>query len=350
LSAPSFAIAVLLSTAAANTGGDPAGLPGAKAMPVALASAPAGDKTRDTTDSSVDAGAVLVDKTPAGEPVSPEIGGKAGDKEIVVKARAGPPRGDPLQNVNVQTFEVVQAVDKAIIAPVTHGYMKAVPKPLRDGIHNVVTNLDEPLVALNFLLQLKPIQALKTLGRFVVNSTIGLLGLFDIAKKKPFKRPHINNNLGHTLAYYGVGPGPFLFLPVVGSTTLRDFVGQLAQMPLLPLGVGKPFNDPVFVSSKFLVTAVDERAQDDARFRKIQAESSNPYSDYRSYYLRKRAAELDVIKGLRKDSEVPVFDDEPIDDEEETPQDESGAESGGGEAWAAANVRLPIDATVVFAE
>jgi phospholipid-binding lipoprotein MlaA len=240
-----------------------------------------------------------------------ELRGRHSREDILVEGEVGPPPEDPLANVNEQTFEVVQAVDKALVEPVTHGYMAVFPKPVRQGIHNVITNLDEPIAALSFLLQFKPLEALKTLGRFAINSTIGLAGLIDVAKNKPFNRPHIRNGFGHTLAYYGIGPGPFLYLPIVGSTTLRDLIGQLAQIPVLPLAVGKPFNRPYYVVPKFLLTGIDERAQDDERIQKIRAESSNPYADYRSYYLRKRQAELDVIKGLREDSEVPVFDDEP---------------------------------------
>ena len=234
------------------------------------------------------------------------------DPDILVEGPAGPPPGDPLEGVNIETFEVVQALDEALVEPVAHGYIKAVPRPVRKGIHNVVTNLDEPLVFLNFLLQFKPVQALKTAGRFAVNSTIGIGGLIDVARKKPFNRPHVRNNLGHTLAYYGVGPGPYLYLPLIGSTTLRDFTGQMAQIPVLPVVVGKPFNDPLYVIPKATISALDERVEDDERIQKIRAESSNPYSDYRSYYFRKREAELEVIKGLRADANVPAFAEDEV--------------------------------------
>ncbi|MCX7864628.1 MAG: VacJ family lipoprotein, partial [Novosphingobium sp.] len=93
-----------------------------------------------------------------------ETAGEQDRKDIIVEAQIGPPPGDPLESVNVQTFEVVQAIDKALVEPVARGYIAAFPKPVRNGIHNVVTNLDEPIVFLSFLLQMKPVQAFKTLG------------------------------------------------------------------------------------------------------------------------------------------------------------------------------------------
>ena len=267
------------------------------------------DATPNQTD---DVGETSADN-PEGEPdaAAERAKGKAGGREILVEGEIGPPPGDPLQGVNQETFEVVQAVDEALVEPVTHGYMKIFPKPVRKGIHNVVTNLDEPIVFLSFLLQLKPIQAIKTAGRFGINSTLGLGGLIDVAKKKPFNRPHVRNGFGHTLAYYGVGSGPYLYLPLIGSTTLRDFAGQMAQIPVLPLAVGKPFNTPAYVIPKVTISALDDRAQDDERIQTIRSESSNPYADYRSYYLRKRQAELDVIKGLREDAQVPALEEAP---------------------------------------
>ena len=105
----------------------------------------------------------------------------------------------------------------------------------------MLTNLSEPITFANDLLQLRPKRALKTLVRFLINSTIGLAGVFDIAKRKPFNIEYHYNTLGSTLGYYGVGPGPFLFLPLgspigSGPTTLRDMV-DWPQGLLLSKGV-----------------------------------------------------------------------------------------------------------------
>ena len=118
--------------------------------------------------------------------------------------------GDPFETFNRSTYGFSMAVDKAILRPVALGYRQVVPRPARDGVRNVLSNIGEPLVFVNDLLQLKIGRAGKTLGRFVINSTLGLGGLFDNAKRRPFNLPHHNNSLGDTLGFYGVGPGPYL--------------------------------------------------------------------------------------------------------------------------------------------
>lgn len=329
MSVSTITIAAILAAGAANPCGDPSYLPETAAIEGALAasvlSSPEEMPPLDTAiQSSPDPGAPVNEKAAAGKPVAEADQKNADRKDIRVEGKAGPPPGDPLENVNVQTFEVVQAVDKALVEPVTRGYIKVLPKPMRDGLHNVVTNLDEPIVFLSFLLQLKPLKALATVSRFAVNSTIGLGGLIDAAKRKPFNHPHQRNGLGHTLAYYGVKRGPFLYLPLIGSTTVRDLFGTLAAMPVLPLTIGKPFNNLAYVIPKSTLSAIDDRAQDDERLTKIHTESSNPYAAYRSYYLRKRQAEVDMIRGLRDNAEVPVFEDESP-DIEDAPHVDKGA-------------------------
>ena len=165
---------------------------------------------------------------------------------IVVTARPDSQPGDPMLQLNAQSFEVVQDVDEALVGPVAMAYKDAVPKPVRHGIRNFLRNLTEPIVALNFLLQLKPGKAAETVGRFAINSTIGIGGLFDVAKRDPFKLPYRRNGFANTLGYYGVEPGAYLFLPLIGPTTVRDLVGGTIDGLLLPTVVGAPFNDPYF--------------------------------------------------------------------------------------------------------
>ncbi|MFX6258432.1 MlaA family lipoprotein, partial [Acinetobacter baumannii] len=88
------------------------------------------------------------------------------------------------------------------------------PVPVRSGIRNFLYNLREPIVFVNFLLQHKAGKAAETLGRFVVNSTVGVGGLFDMAKRRPIHLPRRPNGFADTLGFYGVKPGPFLFLPL----------------------------------------------------------------------------------------------------------------------------------------
>ena len=231
-------------------------------------------------------------ETPASPAPTPPP--ESDQNDIVVTARHGAPPGDPLIGINGVSYEAVQAVDEAIIAPVAHGYEHGIPKPVRSGIHNFLNNLDEPIVFVNFLLQLKPGKAAETLGRFAINSTVGVGGLIDVAKKKPFNLPRRSNGLADTLGYYGVGPGPYFFLPLIGPTTLRDMAGRIVDLSLVPTVAGKPFNDPIFALGKGTISSLDERVENDEQIRKAR-ESADPYTTSREYYLQKRREEIAAL-------------------------------------------------------
>ncbi|WP_395637708.1 VacJ family lipoprotein [Sphingorhabdus sp.] len=235
-------------------------------------------------------------------PVTPVAAEKA---TIIVTANQGPPKGDPIAVVNEVSFGAVQSVDKAIIAPIAYGYRDGLPAPIRDGLHNVLNNLDEPIVFVNFLLQFKIGKAAETVGRFAINSTIGVAGLFDFAKKHPINLPRRSNGLADTLGYYGVGPGPYLYLPLIGSTTVRDVLGRVADLSLLPAAVGKPFSNPIVSATKGALSSIDDRVENDVILTRVQ-ESGNPYAAMREYYLKKRQAEIDVLKGKRADANIDL--------------------------------------------
>jgi phospholipid-binding lipoprotein MlaA len=217
---------------------------------------------------------------------------------IVVTGRSGPPPGDPAEAINEVSFVAVQAVDTAIVAPITHGYDKAAPGPAKRGVYNVLNNLNEPVVFLNYLLQLKIGKAAATAGRFTINSTIGVGGLMDVAKKKPFNLPRRANGFGDTLGYYGIGPGPYLYLPLIGSTNVRDLLGRVVDLSVLPVGVGKPFSEPLVSFGKGTVSALDDRLRYDDILERVK-QSDQPYAAMREYYLKKRQAQIDVLKGKR---------------------------------------------------
>lgn len=221
----------------------------------------------------------------------------AQDGAIVVTARPDSQPGDPMLQLNAQSFEVVQDVDEALVGPVAMAYKDAVPKPMRHGIRNFLRNLTEPIVALNFLLQLKPGKAAETVGRFAINSTIGIGGLFDVAKRDPFKLPYRRNGFANTLGYYGVEPGAYLFLPLIGPTTVRDLVGGTIDGLLLPTVVGAPFNDPYFTLPAATLSALQGRIQIDEQLNALRNQSGDPYMAARDFYLKRRQAEIDALKG-----------------------------------------------------
>ena len=235
--------------------------------------------------------------TAAAPPPAPPLDeiSQSADEGIVVSGERSPAQ-DPMQSVNQASYDAVQAVDGAVIAPIAKQYEKAVPRPVRTGLRNFLVNLTEPIVALNFLLQLKPGKAAETLGRFAINSTIGIAGVMDVAKTKPFNLPYRRNGFAYTFGYYGIGNGPYMFLPLVGATTLRDVIGLSLDRFLMPFAVGGPLRHPAYVYGGFVVRSLDDRVENDELFKRID-EESNPYASYREFYLKTRQAEIDALKG-----------------------------------------------------
>lgn len=238
---------------------------------------------------------------PAAEPVPAESGPPATvGADIVVMSDPPAPPGDPLVEINQQSFEATQAVDQAVVEPIAKTY-EEVPKPVRSGLRNFFRNLASPVIFLNFMLQLKPGKAMETLGRFAINSTIGLAGFIDVAKKDPFNLPHRANGFANTLGYYGVGPGPYFYLPLIGSTTLRDAFGGAIDGLVLPLTVGAPFNDPKFTVPRGAIRSLDYRVEYDEQIEEL-LKDDDPYTTLRERYLAARQAEIDALRGIKHDS------------------------------------------------
>lgn len=209
-------------------------------------------------------------------------------------------RGDPLERTNRRFFDAQQKFDRRFFRPAAMGYKKAVPRPVRSGLRNFFRNLGEPIVALNYLLQLKPGKAAETVGRFVINTGLGVGGLVDVARAPGVRLPHRANGFGNTLALYGVKPGPYLFLPFVGPTTVRDLLGGQADGLVLPLAVGKPFNQLEYQIPKGTITGLDRRAEADAELNALFSGAVDPYATLRSVYLQNRAGEIEALRGRKR--------------------------------------------------
>ncbi len=216
--------------------------------------------------------------------------------EIIVEGEVGPPKSDPMERVNEDSFRVTQAVDEALVEPVAYAYRDGLPEPVRDGLGNVVRNLGEPSNALNFLLQGKVGKAFETLGRFAINSTLGVGGLFDFAGRQSFELPYRRNGFANTMGYYGVGPGPYLYLPVTGATTARDLGGSILDQLLLPIAVGEPFNRTEYAATYFVINGLDQRLAFDEEIASIRA-SDDPYRLRRETYLAQRRRDIAQLKG-----------------------------------------------------
>jgi phospholipid-binding lipoprotein MlaA len=139
---------------------------------------------------------------------------------------------DPFEDFNRSIFSFNEAVDVAVLKPVATGYEKVVPQLVRTGVDNFFANLNDAWSAVNLVLQAKPLPGLETGMRFVFNSTFGIGGLIDIASDIGMERR--NEDFGQTLGWWGVGPGPYLVLPILGPSTVRDSVSTVADFQAAP--------------------------------------------------------------------------------------------------------------------
>jgi phospholipid-binding lipoprotein MlaA len=226
-------------------------------------------------------------------------------EDILVRARSS--RGDPLMGINTAAFNATQAVDRAVVSPASKTYQK-IPKPLRMGLRNFLFNLREPIIFVNYLLQLKPGKAAETAGRFLINSTVGIGGVLDVAVAKPFRLPRRRNSFANTLGYYGVKPGPFLFLPLLGPTTVRDLFGIGFDQFIVPTPI-QPFRDQRIGIPASLASSLDSRTRIDDRLEAAK-KSGDFYGAMRTFYLDRRQAEIDHLKGRIK--AVTITLDSPV--------------------------------------
>ena len=147
-------------------------------------------------------------------------------------AIAGTETRDPWQGFNRRVQGLNDRADRFLLKPLAIGYTKIIPKPLRRGITNALRNLEAPLVVANQLLQGKPKLAFADTGRFIVNSTVGLAGFLDPATKIGLERHQ--EDFGQTFARWGIPSGPYVVLPFLGASTVRDGFGSLTDFALTP--------------------------------------------------------------------------------------------------------------------
>lgn len=132
---------------------------------------------------------------------------------------------DPLERLNRSMFRFNDATDQYIASPVARGYKKVIPAPARKSVGNFFNNLDEINTIVNSLLQGNLDNSMRSLSRLITNSTVGLLGLFDVATAMGVER--IEEDFGQTFAVWGIGPGPYLVLPFLGPSSVRDGLGLI---------------------------------------------------------------------------------------------------------------------------
>ena len=197
------------------------------------------------------------------------------------------------EGVSRSIFKFNMAFDKTVLKPIAKGYNK-LPDPIKNGTSNFTSNVATLLSIPNSLLQGNMNQVGHSTGSFLINSTVGVLGILNPAEKMGLK-PH-EEDVGQTLGTYGVGPGCYLVLPILGPSTARDSFGLIADTIVDPFAhvtirenelLGISGNDIDYFSVKG-VTAVDFRADNNRNFESLEKNSLDLYSSFKSVYLQSR--------------------------------------------------------------
>lgn len=207
---------------------------------------------------------------------------------------------DPLESFNRAMFKFNDVSYRYLLSPLAKGYRKITPKPVNTGISNFFLNLREPLFFINKLLQAEPLDSGKSLLRFGINSTIGLLGLFDPAESW-LKLPREKTTFGDTLAIYGVGYGAYLVLPVAGPSDFRSGSSIVLDYFFHPLN---------YLEDEGTATGLKlfDRFQDNASmldsYPKMVAEADDPYLFLRNLYLQRLERDADALRDAADGNEA----------------------------------------------
>jgi phospholipid-binding lipoprotein MlaA len=212
---------------------------------------------------------------------------------------------DPFEGSNRFFFGVNQVLDELLLRPVAVVYRAVLPDFARDGVRNFMNNLNSPVIFANDLLQGEGDRAGTTLVRFGINSTIGIGGLFDVAKD--LGHPYHDEDFGQTLAVWGAGEGPYFYFPLMGPSTARDFTGFVVDRGLDPLTyVNWGDDDWEFVPyARTALNVIDLRARNIETLDDIERSSVDYYASIRSLYRQSRA---DAIRNGAPSPELPDFD------------------------------------------
>ncbi len=201
----------------------------------------------------------------------------------------GPNPDDPYEDFNRQMFAFNEGLDKAVIEPVAYGYRAVTNEPIREGVGNFTGNLNEPLTAVNHVLQGKLPDAGATVGRFLINSTLGIVGIFDPASAMGIERT--KEDFGQTLGAWGVESGPYLVLPFVGPSNPRDAFGRGADAALNPLNYPEFENDDETRLGIAVLGGVNARAGAIESIDELRNQI-DPYTTVRRLYDRTRAQDI----------------------------------------------------------
>lgn len=223
-----------------------------------------------------------------------------------------PDVNDPYEAMNRKIFEFNRTFDRQIFKPISSAYQFVMPDPLEDGVSNAMRNLREPWVFINDILQLKFKRALTTLTRFTLNTTVGAAGLFKVSDGMGI--PYHSEDLGQTLAVWGIKESPYLVIPFIGPSTNRDFVGFAGYFFLDPVTIALVDEGKRGLAlTRTGVDALDARVRLHDALDELYKED-DPYVVMRSLYLQTQRYQIYDGDPPADEAEEDFFDE--LEDEE----------------------------------
>ena len=273
-----------------------AALGGCVSQSISIRSLPSQDPAAENAAAAESAAAFAAAAATAGAAPSDTVQAAAGTEQALPPVTPADAPSmityDPWERINRFTYRFNARFDEAIFLPVANTYRR-IPSPVRSGVHNFFGNLSEVDSVINYTLQWRLKLGVRSLGRFVINSTLGIGGLFDVAAK--LNLPGAPTGLSSTLGKWGMHPGPYLVIPLLGPSTLRDGLGFLGDYATeYAVDVAKLYRGNVSWGLG-VVNAVDQRAN--VNFRYYSTGSPFEYENIRFLYVRKRLIE---DEGLRE--------------------------------------------------
>ena len=241
--------------------------------------------------------------------ISNAVAGSSGELELSKKKKT---TKDCFETLNRATFKLNQSLDKVILKPVAKGY-RSLPSPIKKGTGNVLNNLSNLITIPNNVLQGEFKTAGINTGRLIVNTTLGVLGIFDPASEMGFPK-YIREDYGQTLGKWGVGPGCYLVLPVLGPSTIRDTAGMFVNVmggdPYYNISVNgnnEYLDGKLFAATKML-SGVEFRAKNIDSLDNLEKNSVDFYASVKSLYTQDRENKIKNIQ--RGNIEVIYSDDQ----------------------------------------
>ncbi|HEX7760863.1 MAG TPA: MlaA family lipoprotein, partial [Caulobacteraceae bacterium] len=240
---------------------------------------------------------------------------------------------DPWQKMNRGFFRIHNFLDRLFIRPAAMVYRALTPGPIGKAAHNFLTNIQEPAILANDLLQLRFKRAGETSIRLVGNTLAGVGGLIDVAGKAGI--PFHDNGFAITMGRYGIGPGPYLFVPLMGPSSVRDAIGTAVDFTLDPIKLVNYPRRAEVSAGLTVLSGLDLRSRSDVDLEALFADATDPYATLRSTYLQNQQAQVDgrdnpgdtlpEFETIPSEQNAPAGGDQAVPQESEQPAPPSQA-------------------------